>query len=281
MRAQVGLTMIELLIAAAILVVILGLVANGIQSGGGVVTQVVSESELLEDTRVAGQLIADSAARAVYVYPPGTTLSLNSAGSWTVQNPKNNKNVWKIGTDPMLAFIEAPRESSGVCVGTDKDGKKKLNEAACLSFVAYYPVKRATVAKQDNYKYLAEPQNEGAWMLFEYRKTLELTKLTADTPLPISSQTGLSGGQGRILADYLLPTTGFTLLNQVCRSRITTAEPASESAALCDDFKKSYDPFYLNTMSSGEFSLQAKVVKGRSTVTTPLMTFAVTPRNLY
>ncbi len=281
MKSQLGLTLTELLIASAILVVILGLVANGIQSGGGVVTQVVSESELLEDTRVAAQLMADSASRAVYIYPPGATVSLNSAGSWTVQNPKNNKNIWKIGTDPMLAFIEAPQRSDTACVGVDKDGKKKLNETACLSFVAYYPVKRATVAKQENYKYLAEVQNDSSWMLFEYRKTLELTKLSADTPLPLSSATGLSAGQGRILADYILPDTGFQILSQVCRSRATESQPASEGTAICNDFKKSYDPFYLKTMSSAEFSLQAKVIKGRTTVETPLMTFAVTPRNLY
>jgi type II secretory pathway pseudopilin PulG len=281
MRSRLGLTIIELLVAAAILIVILGLVASGIQSGSGVVTQVVSESELLEDTRVAAQLMADSAARAVYIYPPGATVSLNSAGSWTVQNPKTNKNIWKIGTDPMLAFIEAPQRSDVACVGTDKDGKKKLNESACLSFVAYYPVKRSTVAKQDNYKYLAEPQNDQSWILFEYRKTLELTKLSADTPLPISSLTGLSAGQGRILADYIVPDVGFQVLGQVCRSRITESQLATEGASICNDFKKSYDPFYLKTLSSAEFSLQAKVVKGRSTVETPLMTFAITPRNLY
>ncbi len=275
MRSRKGFTITELLVAAAIMIVLLGLVANGIQSGGGVVTQVVSESELLEDTRVAAQLIADSVARAAYIYPPGTTLSLNSASSWTVQNPRTNKNVWQLGTDAMLAFIEAPVNTDIACSDTD------IGRDGCLYFVAYYPVKRATVAKQDEYKYLAEPQNDSSWMLFEYRKRLDTAKLSADHPLPLSSATGLKQVQGRMLADYLLPNTGFQIINQVCRTRLTPSSPASEGASICEDFKKSLEPFYLSTVSSAQFSLQSKVVKGTRTVATPVVTLAITPRNLY
>jgi type II secretory pathway pseudopilin PulG len=275
MKSAAGLTLIELLIAGAILIMILGLVTSGIQSGSGVVTQVVSEGEILEDTRVAAQLIADSVARAVYIYPPGAVLTLNSAGSWTVLNPNTNKNLWRIGTDPMLAFIEAPQRTDVTCSESEpgKDG--------CLYFVAYYPVKRSTVAKQDEYKYLSEAQNDSSWMLFEYRKRLEVAKLDADTTLPLSSLTGLKQTQGRILADYIAPTTGFQILNPVCRTRITESELPTESTTVCDDFKKLYDPFYLKTMSSAQFTLQARVVRGTRTVETPVFTLTVAPRNLY
>jgi type II secretory pathway pseudopilin PulG len=281
MKSSTGFTLIELLIAGAILVVILGLVANGIQSGGKVVTQVVSEGEILEDTRVAAQLIADSVARAVYIYPPGAVLTLNSAGSWTVLNPNTGKNLWRIGTDPMLAFIEAPKRTDLPCVFTDAEGRKKTNDDACLFFVAYYPVKRSTVVKQANYSYLAEARNDSSWVLFEYRKGLELAQLNADTPLPLSSLTGLKEVQGRILADYIVPSTGFQIVNTVCRTRITESEVATEGAFVCEDFKKLYDPFYLKTMSSAQFNLQVKVTKGNRTVETPLVTFAIAPRNLY
>jgi type II secretory pathway pseudopilin PulG len=275
MKSATGLTLVELLIAGAILIVILGLVTSGIQSGSGVVTQVVSEGEILEDTRVAAQLIADSVAKAVYVYPPGAVLTLNSAGSWTVLNPKTNKNLWRIGTDPMLAFIEAPQRTDVACSDseTGKDG--------CLYFVAYYPVKRSTVAKQDEYKYLFEAQNDSSWMLFEYRKRLDTGKLNADTVLPLSSLTGLKQVQGRILADYIVPDTGFQILNPVCRTRITESQLPTESATVCEDFKKLYDPFYLKTMSSAQFTLQARVVRGTRTVETPVFILAVAPRNLY
>lgn len=275
MNSKQGFTLVELLIAGTILVVILGLIANGIQSGSSVVTQVVSESEVLEDTRVAAQLIADNAAKAVYVYPPGAVLTLNSAGSWTVLNPNTNKNLWRVGTDPILAFIEAPQRSDITCSDSEigKDG--------CLYFVAYYPVKRSMVAKQEEYKYLAEPQNDSSWMLFEYRKRLDAAKLNADTPLPLSPLTGLKQTQGRVLADYLVPTTGFQILNPVCRTRITESEVASEGSAVCQDFRKLYDPFYLKTMSSAQFMLQARVTRGNRTLETPELTFAVAPRNLY
>jgi type II secretory pathway pseudopilin PulG len=281
MKSVAGLTLVELLAAGAILIIILGLVTSGIQSGSSVVTQVVSEGEILEDTRVAAQLIADSVARAVYVYPPGAVLTLNSAGSWTVLNPKTNKNLWRIGTDPMLAFIEAPQRTDLPCVYLDKNGKQQNNDDACLYFVAYYPVKRSTVAKQDEYKYLSEAQNDSSWMLFEYRKRLDVAKLNADTVLPLSSLTGLKQVQGRILADYIVPDTGFQILNPVCRKRIRESELPTESTAVCEDFKKLYDPFYLKTMSSAQFTLQARVVRGTRTVETPVFTVAVTPRNLY
>ncbi|MGL4612097.1 MAG: PilW family protein [Trueperaceae bacterium] len=275
MKNKLGLTMVELLMSAAILVAILGLVLNGITSGSSVVTQVVSESELLEDTRVAAQLITDTAARAVYVYPPGATITLNSAGSWTVLNPKTNKNVWKIGTDPMLAFIEAPTRTDTACSDTESARN------ACLYFVAYYPVKRATVATQEEYTYLEEPQNEEAWMLFEYRKRLDTAELTADTLIPLSSTTGLKQTQGRILADYLVPETGFQILNPVCRSRIIESELSSEGSNICEVFKESYDPFYLNTMSAAQFTLQARVRRGTRVVETPVFTLSIAPRNLY
>jgi type II secretory pathway pseudopilin PulG len=281
MRKNAGLTLVELLVAAAIMLVVLGLITSGIQSGSGVVTQVVSEGEILEDTRVAAQLIADTVAKAVYVYPPGATLTLNSAGSWTVLNPRTNKNLWRIGTDPMLAFIEAPKRTDLPCVFIDEKGKKQNNEDACLFFVAYYPVKRSTVAKQKNYSYLTEAQNDSSWMLFEYRKSLDHSKLSADTPLPLSSQTGLKEVQGRILADYIVPTTGFQIINQVCRTRITESEVATEGASVCKDLETFYDPFYLKTMSSAQFTLQAKVTRGTRTVETPVVTLAITPRNLY
>jgi type II secretory pathway pseudopilin PulG len=270
-----GFTIVELLIAGAILVVILGLIANGIASGSKVVTQVVSEGEILEDTRVAAQLIADSVARAVYIYPPGAVLSLNSAGSWTVLNPKTNKNLWHIGVDPMLAFIEAPQRTDVACADTQS------GRAGCLYFVAYYPVKRSTVAKQPEYQYLAEPQNDSSWMLFEYRKRLDAATLNADTVLPLSSLTGLKQVQGRVLADYIVPTTGFQIISPVCRTRITESELPTESSLVCEDFKKFYDPFYLKTMASGQFTLQARVVRGTRTVETPVFTLAVAPRNLY
>jgi type II secretory pathway pseudopilin PulG len=275
MKSRAGLTLVELLLAGAILIVILGLVTSGIQSGSGVVTQVVSEGEILEDTRVAAQLIADGVAKAVYIYPPGAVLTLNSAGSWTVLNPKTNKNLWRIGVDSMLAFIEAPQRTDIACADTEtgKDG--------CLYFVAYYSVKRSTVAKQDEYKYLAEAKNDSSWMLFEYRKRLDTAKLNADTTLPLSSLTGLKQVQGRILADYIVADTGFQILNPVCRKRITESELAVESASVCDDFKKLYDPFYLKTMSSAQFTLQARVVRGTRAVETPIFTLAVAPRNLY
>jgi hypothetical protein len=78
-----------------------------------------------------------------------------------------------------------------------------------------------------------------------------------------------------------VPTTGFQIINQVCRTRITESEVATEGASVCKDLETFYDPFYLKTMSSAQFTLQAKVTRGTRTVETPVVTLAITPRNLY
>jgi prepilin-type N-terminal cleavage/methylation domain-containing protein len=109
---QHGFTLLEVLIAMSIIVMILGLLGSALITGTRAVTQIVSLSELIEDSRVSGLMIADSVGRARYVYPLGVNLTLSSTKTYSVQNPSSSSNTWTIGTDPIIAYIEAADEAN-------------------------------------------------------------------------------------------------------------------------------------------------------------------------
>ncbi len=269
-----GVTIIELLIASVILLVILGVITQGMQSGGQVVTSVISDTELLEDTRVASQMITDGVARAVYVYPPGATLMLNQSVSWRVKNPKTNNNKWTIGKDPIMAYLEAPKRSNGTCSDASETAKE-----ACLYFVAYYALPRATVAQ--NQAYLQDAKNDKAWTLFEYRRRLDLHQLSADTLLPLGPNSGLTQVTAEMLADYIVPETGFVLSEPICRKRFTEAEVGNTGTEVCKEFAEKFDPYYLKTLVSGTVTLAASAIRGTQVSQTPEIQFSLSPRNLY
>jgi len=155
MRSNKGLSLLELLLATAIFISILAFITRGLISSSQVVDKIINEAQLIEDTRSAGQIISDSINKAAYIYPPNKQISLNSSGSWTVENPNGNKNIWLTGSDPIIAFIEQA-EKTGEC--------SKKNKQACLYFVAYYPIKRNTVVKRASYgQAIKDDKNNNAW----------------------------------------------------------------------------------------------------------------------
>jgi hypothetical protein len=270
---QQGITVVELLISSVIFLVILGVITQGMQGGGQVVTSVISDTELLEDTRVTAQMIADGAARAVYVYPPGASLTLNQSVSWRVKNPRTNTNKWLIGQDPMVAFLESPKRSSGSC-----SDASEIARESCLYFVAYYALPRSTVAA--NLSYLQEPENDQALVLFEYRRRLDLNALDIDAIVPLGPASGLIHGVAELVADYIAPE-GFILSDAICRQRFTEAEVGETSAQVCQEFAEDFDPYYLKTLVSGTVTLSASVSRGKQVNKTPEMQFSLSPRNLY
>jgi hypothetical protein len=269
-----GITLVELLIAASILLVILGVITQGIQSGGRVVTSVISETEILEDTRITAQMISDGVARAVYVYPPGALLTLNQTSTWRVKNLQRNTNKWVIGQDPMVAYLEAPKRATGTCSDASESAKE-----SCLYFVAYYALPRSVVA--ENLAYLQDDANDESWVLFEYRRRLSLAKLSADTVLPLGPNSGLTQVVPEMLADYIVPETGFVLSEASCRKRYSSSEAGDTSKEVCTEFAKNFDPYYLKTLVTGQVTLAASVSRGNQTSQTPEMQFSLSPRNLY
>jgi hypothetical protein len=268
-----GITTIELLIASVILMVILGVVVQGLQSGGNVVSTVIHDTELLEDIRVASQMMSDEAARAVYVYPPGATFTLNKTTSWMVKNARTRNNKWTIGKDPMIAFLEAPKRSTGTC-----SDASEISKEACIYFVAFYMLPRSEVVK--NRTYLQDPLNNNTWMLFEYRRRLDLEQLSADTLLPLGPASGLINGSAEMVADYIVPET-FVLADTICRTRFSEVETGETGSDVCAEFAQAFDPYYLKTMVSATLTLSASVTRGKQVNRTPEISFSLSPRNLY
>jgi type II secretory pathway pseudopilin PulG len=285
---QAGLTITEVLIAAFILVILLTIVGQGIRSSSSAVNTIVVESELLEDTRVAGQMIADAVARAVYIYPPGAVLTLNRTTGYTVENPITKNNVWRVGTDPILAFIEAPKEAAATNEACKNEQREKKSPYPnCAFFVAYYPVLRSTVVKKSEYgRYLEDKRNTDAWTLFEYRRSLANAQLEFKPPLAVT------GGQGTMLADFIIPNEGFVPFTgeRVCRNLVGETIINSEDASkppvpVCEIFlKQNYNTTHLhvmNTLLTAQLEVQAQYLKQVGSSKTPRLTFAIAPRNLY
>jgi prepilin-type N-terminal cleavage/methylation domain-containing protein len=275
-----GLTLIEVLIAASILLILLGLITNGIQSGGSVVSTISSQRELIEETRYAGNIISDEISRAVYVYRSGLDIALPS--SYKTRNPTNSSSNWTVGsaTSPILAMIQPPTDT-GICNPSDVSKRK-----FCMTFVAYYPVLRTVVmANADD---ADKPKNPGdsdnVWVIYEYRQSLAATRFDAvevngaikEAPLNFSASTI---GSASILADYISPSTGFLTFTQC-------TDPSDNVTGVlllvdCTDLPDAGDPVpdYSNSVRGGQFVLSAKELQRGKIVNTLELKFPIAPRN--
>ncbi len=260
-----GFSLLELLLASVIALVLLGLVVGALQ-GASDSTQIIQDQQvLLEDLRNAGNLINDYIALATFVFPPGTTLSLNSSSAFTVYNQQTNANTWRVGQDPILAAILPPPDRGIACNGG-------VNPDGCLRFVAFYALRREWVMAQAPASERLEPSpaNNGAWVLFTYQTTLAQSSLPANANIA----TSYSGGRGVFLADYLRPSNGLIVNYLSCQSGANLAAtcPAAGPVALTDQLGA----------SRLTVSLQAQIQRaGRTTLmpASPLV-FQISPRNL-
>lgn len=284
---QLGLTLLEILLAGVILVIVLGIITQGIMGGSSVVTTVVTESDLIEDTRVAGQMIADRVSSAVYIYPPGVELSLSTKGR-TSQNPRTDTGDWTVGVDPILAYIEAPEhgiEHIAQCAKIDGDAVSTDN-AFCYYFVAFYPVKRSSYLAGGKYaEVLADRLNDkSAWVLMEYRSVI-----ARNTPLVAKDSTRLEalsyanapikGKSGTMLADFIVPFSGF--MPVPATEKCHRDQSSSWTQENCEIIKAKFatNPTVNDSLASIEFQVQTRYTSARGTRETPPMTFTAALRN--
>ncbi|MDX2005809.1 MAG: type II secretion system protein [Meiothermus sp.] len=201
-----GLSLIEMLIAAAITGVLLIVVTNGIQSASSSTRMIQTQQLLTEDLRTSGNLISDELSQAYHIYPPGAEITLNSTSTYTVTN-FDGSNVWTVGTDPIIAAILPPEDltRADLCA-TDNSG--------CLRLVAYYPLLRSTVTASTSGtpEFIGnDPQNTNVWTVFRYMTYLSSGKFSdASSSLKVAAPS-FSGSRGELLADYIQPTSGFTV----------------------------------------------------------------------
>jgi prepilin-type N-terminal cleavage/methylation domain-containing protein len=277
MNKRDGLTLIEVLIASAILLIILGLITTGLQTSGNVVGTITSQSELIEETRFAGQIISDELSRAVYVFRDGMTLTL--ANSYNTRNPSTNTNSWTVrdatntNAAPILAFLQAPQTIGQPCVLPNQT-------TGCLTFFAYYPVQRSVVMSQAPAADRPRQSNNDAntWVIYEYKQPLAFNRLTSnatDSLALTSIPTTFTTGQASIIADFIQPNTGFVTNLQTC----SDSNPTTSGSRLvnCRDLSANTD--YWRSVRSGVLTVQATMQQQGKTISTPLMTFPIAPRN--
>lgn len=286
-KLQQGLTLIEVLIASVILLILLGLITNGLQTSGSVVSTITSQSELLEDTRFSGQIISEELAKAITIYESGT---ITLPTSYATQNPTTQTSVWTVGsrTAPILAFIQPPESNSG---GTCDVATAPTN---CLTFIAYYPVLRSTATASnvpEDERLKENSQNDDAWVIFEFRSPINASRFST------ASRTGdirlkpftFASGDTSPLVDYVKPTTtstalgdeGFAItfdecsINDVNSTGKNKFVSCSSTQELSDEDRHGY----WTSVRGGSFSLRSQLIEQGKTTKTSTLKFAIAPRN--
>lgn len=280
-----GFTLVELLVAMGIFMIILAAVTTSWIRTSDLVGGLVVKSDLVEDVRNASAIMADGIANAVYVYPPGTTLTLNKTPGKLLKNPNDNTNIFRVGNyvgtemkagtsvssstpTPIIAFLEAPRDSSSsaVCTTADKNG--------CLTFVAYYFASRATLTKSgEPFDFIRNAANEDKWMLLEYRNVTAFTsEQLEEVALPLRPE----GGKAQLLTDYVDPRYLFLHYQDCATGEVTNpldSCPATTPLG-SGDFKFS--------VVNGIVRWRAGVAQraGKRQYLSPEIPFAITPENL-
>lgn len=269
MRASDGFSLVELLVAAAIAIIILGLITQGLKGGASATALVQNQQKLLEDLRASGNFLADTFSRAAYIYPPGTQITLNTKGSYTVHNTHTDGNIWTVGQDPFVAGLLPPEVPGNACQ-PDKD-KDDYTTSGCLYFVAFYTIQRSYIVKHAGGA--ANPgsdaQNKEDEVLYYY------SKVTSDRQVPDPPPTTFGDASGSLVADYLAPEGMAVAINR-CVGTLTTPTGCPEADSVTSE------PSASGSATRVKVSLQGRIVRRDRTVVVPRapLDFYFAPRNL-
>ena len=273
-----GVSLIELMIAAVITVMLLGIVVYGIQSAAGSTRMIQTQQLLTEDLRSSGNLISDELGQAYHIYPPGAELTLESSSTYTVTNFNTGSNVWKVGEDPIIAAILPPEDPEQKCT---------VARQGCLRFVAYYPLLRSTVVGSTNGtpEFIGDdPQNASSWTVFRYITYLtdlnDKTFFRASNLLKVSSRS-FEGSRGELLADYIRPSFGFQVdWASATGSKCLIEDPLDNTKKIRGTCPASG---HLDSAIELVFQLRGQMARGSTPMLVPgaePLTFRGTPRNL-
>jgi prepilin-type N-terminal cleavage/methylation domain-containing protein len=206
-----GFTLVELLVALALLGVVLSAVVyvniGTIRSSASL----QSRNELLSEMQIAQNYMASKLKQAAYVFPPSANFLALSATGDTSRNVATGNSQWQVGTHPITAFILPPKVVvPGACAAPTA---ALPTSDTCYTFYAFYAMPRstyvtATVATGANNPG-ADAGNAASWVLVEYRRQYDSPGfLVGTTLIP-------NGGVGRLLMDYLDPVVGSNMFTIV------------------------------------------------------------------
>ncbi|GGR25049.1 prepilin-type N-terminal cleavage/methylation domain-containing protein [Deinococcus ruber] len=191
-RAAQGFTLLELLVAMALLGVVLASIFALNMSTSRAATSLQARSQLIQESQSVQNYMAGKLGQAAYVFPVGSTLLMGNG--YSTKRPSGG-NSWIVGTDPIVAFVLPPRRPvAGAC-------NSAAGPDTCYAFYAFYAMKRSDLIA--NAAGVLNPgpdaaNDSTAWVLMEYRANYTPSGFT---PTVIASETG------RLLMDYLRPTS--------------------------------------------------------------------------
>ena len=246
MKASSGMTLIEMLVAMAILSVLMLAFTQIFGSSLRASAEINARNELISEGQIAQQLIASRLQSAYHIYPNGATLNLTTGGTTTPNTIRTGAGQdWTVGADPFIAMLVPPTMSPAPVSGTTAKcpansasaSVKDSNKQFCFTFYAYYPIRRGTlIASNSASAPPADSTNENAWILMEYRANIYdgVDRSVDRLAFPPTTSTLYTGRTGTMLVDYIQPQTTtpvYTMFNICLPKQSTTGCPAGTSTA--------------------------------------------------
>lgn len=198
-----GFTLIELLIAMLLIGIVMSVLVSFFGQTTKISAQSNARSELQQETLNAQQLMAARLREAWYIFPAGQQITLGGA----VKNPATKNNIWRLGTDPVLALVLPPKKKGGTCNTVSEPDY-------CYRFYAYYAVPRSDWASNSGISELDKPRkdtaNANTWVLVEYRSYYKNDVAAGTGPVSLNAPIGSDVDVKRdasLLAEYIRPTT--------------------------------------------------------------------------
>lgn len=199
-RKRLGFTLIEVLISMLIVGIISLVFIRLFSSTLDATSRITDQNALMHEAQIAEQVIASRIKLAWKVFPPGTSIRINSG--MTTHNFLADSDTWVVGTDPILAMILPPRVPgyTALCSASNPD--------YCFRFFAYYAFRRIdylnAVSPTSAEALFPDPLNENTWVIMEFRRTL--TNITDPDAITAPSGDAIySGVKGRLLVEYVQP----------------------------------------------------------------------------
>lgn len=189
MNSTAGLTLIEILIALALSLLVLGaayaLTTNTAQANAVLTTR----SQLTNEATVASSLLSARLREACAVFPQNTavTLPVDVAGTRNAANTT----IWRVGTDPFVAFV-VPASTA-------------VSDSTPMMY-AYYLLSRAQYNEQmpATQKIVAH-STETSQVLMEFE--VPVTAAACTTPLTTLTTAPGTNAQALLLAEYVRTPT--------------------------------------------------------------------------